>query len=320
MEDIKMSGRHNWRFSQSEKEIIKDKEQLKDSYIAYMFNRTQRIFDYNDSLPKHIEAKNVENWLQRLGTLLAIKDGDKLYITWFAWGSELDEWYIPTKCIVTNPYLPKHLCREYTRDVDCVVIWNDSNGVGLMPMFKKYAELLAETDISLRFADINARFHFLLKAETDKQKTEAEDFIKNIEDGKKLGVIGGASVMEKFSSSDISGKSSGEIKDLIELKQYLSSQWFIDLGLNANFNMKREAINSAESGMNDDILLPLIDDMHRAREKSYKDVKDLFGFDIKVELSSSWKQIHAEYHAKEDGIKETETTEENPESEDNAND
>lgn len=305
MEEQKRTGRYNWRFSQNEEEIIKDKAQLIDSYIAYMLNRSQRIFEWK-GLPEHIEQKNLESFLQRYGYLGGVNP-DKLYISWCSLGADPDEWYIPKQIIITNPYLPKEATGTFTRDENCVLILNDSNGVGLMPMFRKYAELLAETDISLRFADINARFHFLLKAETDKQKEEAELFIKNVEEGKRLGVIGGASVLGNFTSSDISGKSSGEIKELIELKQYLMSQWFIDLGLNANFNMKREAINSAESGMNDDILLPLIDDMLKMRKDACEKMNKLFKTNISVDLSSSWKEIHANYHAKQDGIKDAET-------------
>ena len=55
--------------------------------------------------------------------------------------------------------------------------------------------------------------------------------------------------------------------------------------------MKREALNSAESALNDDILYPLIDEMLEERQKDIEKVNELYGTNISVELSSVWKQL-----------------------------
>lgn len=52
--------------------------------------------------------------------------------------------------------------------------------------------------------------------------------------------------------------------------------------------MKREALNTAESTINNDILFPLVDEMLKMRKDGAEKVNKMFGTDISVELNSSW--------------------------------
>ena len=184
---------------------------------------------------------------------------------------------------------------------------NDSLYQGLMPLFNKYASLLAETDISLRFASINARIPEIVFADNDSVKESAKEYFAKIEAGEELGIIGSKPFFEGIKTADYSSKTSAtNIKDLIELQQYLKSNWFIDLGLNANYNMKREAINESESAMNEDALLPLIDDMLNCRKLGVEKINKMFGTSISVALSSSWKEVRDQIV---NNSKETETKE-----------
>ena len=79
------------------------------------------------------------------------------------------------------------------------------------------------------------------------------------------------------------------ITQLIELLQYYKASWFNELGLNANYNMKRESLNSSESQLNDDALLPFVDDMLLSRQESFDKVNEMFGTNIQVDLGLSWK-------------------------------
>ena len=78
--------------------------------------------------------------------------------------------------------------------------------------------------------------------------------------------------------------------------------------------MKREAINDAESGMNEDSLLPLVDDMLENRKRGVEKINKMFGTNITVELDSSWKEVEYEYVETEDTLKnkEKETQDETP--------
>jgi hypothetical protein len=78
------------------------------------------------------------------------------------------------------------------------------------------------------------------------------------------------------------------ITDLIEYHQYLKASLYNELGLNANYNMKRESINSNESQLNDDMLHPLIDDMLARRREALEEVNKMFGTNISVEFNGAW--------------------------------
>ena len=87
------------------------------------------------------------------------------------------------------------------------------------------------------------------------------------------------------------------LTDLIEYHQYLKAGLFNELGLNGNYNMKREAINSNESQLNDDMLHPLIDDMLKMRKEFCDQVNEMFGTNISVEFDSAWEDNELENEA-----------------------
>lgn len=289
MANDNVPNRSDWIVGQCIDDILKDKKRLVHSYVNYMLNRTQQMFDYT-GLPESIPQKNLELILQVNGNAIITKvDGD-LYAFFGGLGGEFNAYYLPTIATVANPYLK--FSKNMVIDKECVVMLNDSLYQGLMPLFSKYASLLAETDVSLRFASINARIPEIVFADNDAVAKSAKDYFDKIESGEELGVIGSKPFFEGIKTADYSSKASAtNIKDLIELQQYLKSNWFIDLGLNANYNMKREAINSSESGMNEDALLPLVDDMLNCRKIGLEKINKMYGTNITVDLSSSWKEV-----------------------------
>jgi hypothetical protein len=62
-----------------------------------------------------------------------------------------------------------------------------------------------------------------------------------------------------------------------------------EIGLNANFNMKRSRLVSDEVALNYDSLYPLIDNMLEQRKKGLQEIKEKFDIDISVEFASSWQ-------------------------------
>jgi hypothetical protein len=68
--------------------------------------------------------------------------------------------------------------------------------------------------------------------------------------------------------------------------------------------MKREALNSAETTMNDDPLAPKVDDMLRERKKGIERINKHYGLNITVDLASSWKKNRIEEKAVLDNLKE----------------
>ena len=283
-----------------------DKGMLLSSYIRYYLSRLQSMFKY-EGLPDTIPAKWLENYLLVNGFTVFIKDGDDLICTYAGVGADPDVYFIPTKAIVSNPYLKdKSAAREYTRDVDCVVMYNDTYCQGLLPMLKKYCAQMVEIDVSFYLNTVMSRGTAVLSATDDNTKASAELWLKHIKEGK-LGVIGESNFTladRDLTVNRLTG-TDGTLTNLIEAMQYVKASLYNDLGLQANYNMKREAINAGESQLTEDQLHPLIDNMLKERQEGLDRVNKMFGTNITVSFNSAWEINEREEEAAIEQIEAT---------------
>ena len=288
-------------------DILKNKEMLIDSYFKYMMAKTINMFEY-ENLPDTIPQRELELLLQIARFVIWTKDkkSDKLFVFYGGLGGMPNEYYQPTQAIVSNPYLRFSSVldlEEFNKKGNCVLGWNDKLHVGLYPLNIRYSSLLAETDLTLKYQLVNMRFMNILTADDDNLKESVKTMFEDVENGTGFGVIVTEQFMQqsKLGSIETSNTSkNAQLKDVIEVKQYLMGSWYNELGLNANYNMKREAINESESDLNEDALLPLIDDMLDSRKKMCDEVNKMFGLDIKVKISSSWQKIRKEIALREE--------------------
>ena len=287
---------------------IEDFNRNKQSIFKYHINnmqkRTMRMFEYK-GLPDTLSQRSIEKYLQGSGTCLIVdvkeeeitnpdaKGQAGLYALPCKAGGRLDANYLPTTAIVTSSWLG--FSKEYSIiDKEAVYMWNDSLLEGLCPMFSLYASELTDNVMTLHFQEVHNRILTIIKAMSDYEKKDAIDFFKNYEDGKFAALIS-----EEFMNniSNISrvdpfkGSSNSSIKDTLEARQWLLAHWNIELALNDNYNMKREALNENEIEANADTLTPLLDDMLYCRQKGVEQINEIFGTSISVELSSSWKRV-----------------------------
>lgn len=299
---------------------LRDKSEAVADQVVYMLDRTQSIFRY-DGLPDSIPQRILELFLQVNGCVAFAEVEGKIYVFFGGLGGEPDEYYCPTVFTVANPTLD--FSKNLKIGEDCVVMSNDSMYIGMVPLFRRRATMGAEAEISLYVALINSRIIDLISAEDDNTKASAEKFLKDIEDGK-LGVIAGNAFLEGIKTLPYgSGANANHITQLIEAIQYNKAAWYNDIGLNANYNMKREALSSAESQLNDDALLPLIDDMLRCRRDALEKVNEMFGLNITVDLDSSWADNVLELTLEQEKLEneaEPEDPEEDPEEKEENND
>lgn len=296
---------------------ILDKPAGCKQYVNYMLDRTNQMFEY-EGLPETIPAYMLELYLQLFGyaAFVKVEEGKTIegfshtempagiYIFRGGIGGERDVYYRPTLFIAANPRLKSSVnCtivyEKYqipTSNNPCVLMRNDTNYMGLLPLYSRYAAEMVENDISIRSAQINARAQTGINASTDKDKEAARKYLDDLEAGK-LGVLAGAAFLDGISTSNLSTQSSNTIIQLIELQQYLKASWYNELGLNVNFNMKREYMSEEEIAVNTDILLPLVDDMLNCRQKAVDLLNEMFGLNIKVKKNSAWANKEREEKA-----------------------
>lgn len=272
------------------------------NYLRYMYDRTNQMFEY-DGLPDTIPSDMLELYLQMNGSVCITEIEGNLYSLPGGLGGAPDPYYRPTTYVVANPGLgiSKRLrilnflmpFAKENWDGECVLVRNDTLMQGLFYLNSRYATELAENDISIRSAQINSRYQVFINATTDNELASANAFITGIEEGKTAAVFS-APFMDNIKPANISVQNSNNILQLIELQQYLKASWFNDIGLNMNFNMKREYLSEEEIQASTDMLLPLIDDMLTRREEAINLVNETYGTDIKVQKNSAWSNKQRE--------------------------
>ena len=216
------------------------------------------------------------------------------------WGGLPNRYFIPTQYIVSNPYVKEETRRTYTIGEDCVLARNDTYARGMLPLIQEKTRLLTENYVSMNMSTILTRAMLNLVALTGQDKESVEFWLKKLERGE-LGAILSKPNFAGNDNANISAvpfaQVAGTLTDLIEERQYIKASLYNDLGLNGNYNMKREAINSNESQLNDDMLHPLIDEMLKCRKEFVEEVNDMFGTNITVEFDSAWADNELENEA-----------------------
>lgn len=265
-------------------EYCTNKQKVFEHYCKYMFTRTQSMFVY-EGLPDTIPVQWLEQYLQRNGSCCIAEHEGNLYALLGNAGGEYDEYYQPTIYVVANPWL--NLSKTFKIGEDCVYCRNDYDALGLNPLICRYAGLMTENLLTVRLADINMRMMNLLSAPDDNTLQSTKQYLKDLEEGK-LGVVGETPFFEGLKLQSKNLGSGDYMIQFIELQQYLKGSLYNELGINANFNMKREALSGQELAMNDDALMPLIDDMLKQRRAMCDNLNQMFGLNVSVDYGSTW--------------------------------
>lgn len=301
----------------------KNKDKALFNICSEMLKRTLNMFEW-EGLPSTIPARELELLLQLRGSCIIAQHDGNLYALGGNLSGECDAYYIPRYYVVANPWL--RLEKTFERGVDCVFGVNDSMWSGLTSILERYGSECVEADISLHICNIMERLSAIIRCGSDNEKAAAEALLKRIENGELASAISSDSFLmsDGIQTLPFADHERKSITQLIEYRQYLKAGLFNELGLNGNYNMKREAINSQEAQLNNDALIPLPADMLACREKFAESVNEMFGTDISVTFKGIWAQheqeIETDIAQLENIEKEAESNESTKENSDNIGD
>lgn len=270
-----------------------DKEGLISYHTKLTFAKTQSMFEYDFGSDKDtISTRDIELLIQTKGFGIGIEYQGKHYVLDGSLGGEYNPYYMPTKAIISNPAL--NISKDYVIDKDCVIFNNDGVYLGTYPIIKYYAEQMADNDLSRRLVLINTRAAVALAVDNDDAKRDAESFLNKLGKGEQ-GVIMDKSFSESIKSLPLSAQGSAQtIIQLLEDKQYIKGSLWNELGIQSNYNMKRETITANENILNVDSLLPLCDDMMKCRKIAIEKYNKMFGTNWSVKFSSAWEKLRTE--------------------------
>lgn len=266
---------------------FKNKDLHLKNLNSYMLIRTLQMFDYT-GLPDTIPERELEKILQLNGFGYLTEHQNNLYLLQGTLGGETNEYLQPTTFTTTNTALK--LTKTYDLDSDSGILFiNDDLRLGIEPLLSRYNTLMMENELTLLTTNYNSRIQSLISAGDDVTRESAELYLQKIIDGE-LGVIGENRLFEGIKVQSSQTAQSYIITHLIEYQQYLKASLFNELGIQSNYNMKRERLTSNETEMNDENLYPLIHNMLEVRQEQVQRMNEKYDLNVTVELGSIWKQ------------------------------
>lgn len=283
----RVTNRNEWLFGALPPCTV-TKDDLYRLNMVQMLQKTVRMFEWRN-LPGTIPAKDLETLIQVQGYAVIGKDQTgALYAFRGGLGGEPNPYYLPTKAVVANPALRWN--KTYTINEDCTIILNDNYYQGVMPLFNKYASLMTEAELTLRQALLNHRVPAAIQADNDKAAKSAEQLFDKVLRGDQYGVIASNEFLEGCKAIPFNDGQTNSITQAIEAIQYIKGSWLQEIGVNAPFNMKREALNAAETTLNEDSLVPYIDTMLKCRQEACERMNEMFGLGVSVDFAGVWKE------------------------------
>lgn len=175
---------------------------------------------------------------------------------------------------------------ELELDVDAVLIRNDSYCKGIQDIVTEYAIMTAQAKISIWRMFIELRSNNIIRAKDESSYLSAVDYLDAQRAGD-LAVImseelGGLDGMDVHPTS----MQAGQATQLIELAQYVKSDYWGEFGININNNMKSQYVSETEISKTTGI--PLINNMLKCAVEGWSKANALFGLDVKPRLSEQW--------------------------------
>ena len=250
----------------------------------YMLAKTVSMFEY-EGLPETIPYEELEKIIQRNGYAFITKVNGKLYAFAGSMGGELDVYGNPQDITINNVYLNFNKTLNIAKDG--VLIRNDDMRIGLMPLYDKANTFLVENDINMMVWGYNSRAQKLISAPDDKTKESAEQYLKKLLDGD-LSVIGENALFDGVKIQNSANTGGVTAQQMVEFQQYIKATMYNEVGISANFNMKRERLVSSEVEQTEDSLFPFVYNMMKCRIKGVEALNSKYSLNVKVDFGSIW--------------------------------
>ena len=307
------------------KKHLKNKDLYMQDFQNYNINRLQQVFKY-ENLPATIPPQEMERILLTEGKGIFTQYNGNYYIFPATLSGQQDEYNRYTQATVSIPYFNLNKVYNIKDNADGVLIKNDYNMQGVLPIIYKYGSMLCDSEISINSISELYRIIMIITATDNRTKETADEFIKRILNGD-FNAILDTGFTDGLKMLTPSTSASNLITQLIEGIQYQKASFYNEIGIQANYNMKRERLSEGETTLNDDILFPLIDEMFSERVNAIEIINEKYSLNIVVDYNSIWKKSHEEIEKEteftdtnfpatcEENITETETETEQPETE-----
>ena len=162
----------------------------------------------------------------------------------------------------------------------------------LYQFIQRTAEQLANIDISMRSILRTVRAMIFIVAKNEQIKNAAEILLRKLYAGD-TDIVFTSDILDslQIQFAPTASNAASILSELKEQYQFANAQFFHAIGVNSNYNLKRERLNSAEIDLNEQALNVNIKDIFASWVKGFEEVAALFpSFNVKPRLSDVWRQ------------------------------
>lgn len=256
-----------------------------DFYFKWLLNKTCSCF-YIKNLPDTINEFYLKSTLITEGDIGFTEFNGKLYALNGAPAGGPDEYYVPSQYTVANPVLGS---KVFTRGKDGVVVYNSDLDQyipgGLYGLIDQTATLLADNIISINANQINSRVCAAFTADSEAQAVAGEAVLKKMYTGAPYQVLR-SDLVEKITVNPIATASvSSNITELVELNNYIISNYFQSIGIKSNNLRKKAHMLQDELNLQNDYLQISITEIMSSWQRGFDEVNAMYTTDIQVELN-----------------------------------
>lgn len=271
-----------------EKKIEKGTLEIEQSYtywVETLFEKCVRIFKW-EGLPESIPQKEIEMRLISEGFCGFVKDGIKGLMvasgSMYGVTQYFDEFtnfkYAVATCKGGSPAIGK----------ECVIINNTALRNGLFDMIRRYASLLAHSEISLKLALVNLRATDTFAVEDSSTAESVRTYYSQLYRGKTDVIIDDSLV--NAIKNVANNRTVSSVNDCLTARNEILRSFFNEIGVRYARD-KKERLVADEATGDTQMLLINVADMKSQRQKACKEINRIFGLNVSVDLSPEYEII-----------------------------
>lgn len=271
-------------------------EQLYKHFFRTLYNNASKLLVIN-GIPEKVNPDFVMSQLLLVGRIAVFKHNGDITMLNCNVGGEVDRYYVPQRVLIANPVIGS---KDMQRDEDAVVIHLTPMDIlqeypkaspyfafegGIYSLIAMCANLLADNISSINTAQINTRVHAVFTAEDESASKSAEEVLRRIYSGKPYSVVT-SEMLKKFTVNPLSNSAvSKDLVELLEVCQYINAMFWNALGIDCNYNMKRERLITAEVDKNLMSLKVSIETILETLNADFEKCNSILGTSLSAELN-----------------------------------
>ena len=271
-----------------------DKNILYQHFFRTLYNNASKVILIK-GLPDDADYDFIMSQLLLVGRISVFEDKGKVYLLNGHIGGAPDEYYYPTRVLIANPILGSF---DLERDKKAVMVYLTPTDRlldvpkvpsivygGLFSLISMVANILSECMTTVNTTLMNTRVHAIYTADTESAARSAEPVLKSIYAGKPFSVVT-SELLERLNVNPLSEHGlSNCLIETLEVCQYVLSLFWNGIGIDANYNMKRERLITAEVDKNVQSLIVPIQTILETLNSGFNKANKIFGTSLEAILN-----------------------------------